>query len=94
LKSTIPVADDLLVSGERSQLSSWEDYLALVYFCVLATASYILMEIYAAVRPDETQDFLARVRQWIDAHTDQLIVWLSLVVGLWLVGKSIYLIVT
>ena len=40
------------------------------------------------------QEFLARLRRWIDTHTDQLIVWVSLVVGLWLVGKSIYLIVT
>jgi hypothetical protein len=78
----------------QAKLSAWEDYLALVYFCVLASASYLLMEIYAAVRPEETQAFLARLRQWIDSHTDQLIVLVSLVVGLWLIGKSIYLIVT
>jgi threonine/homoserine/homoserine lactone efflux protein len=77
-----------------AKLSSWADYLALVYFCLLASASYLLMEIYAAIRPEQTQDFLARLRQWIDSHTDQLIVWVSLVVGLWLIGKSIYLIVT
>jgi len=78
----------------EAKLSSWEDYLALVYFCVLATASYLLMEIYAALRPDQTQDFISRLRTWIDTHTDQVIVWVSLVVGLWLIGKSTYLIVT
>lgn len=78
----------------EAKLSSWEDYLALVYFCLLSTATYLLMEIYAALRPDQTRQILARLRTWIDAHTDQLIIWLSLVVGLWLIGKSTYLIVT
>jgi threonine/homoserine/homoserine lactone efflux protein len=77
-----------------AKLSSWEDYLTLIYFCLLASASYLFMEIYGAVRPEQTQDFLRRLRQWIDSHTDQLIVWVSLVVGCWLVGKSIYLIVS
>ena len=35
-----------------------------------------------------------RIRVWIDTHTDQVIIVASLVLGLWLVGKSIYLIVT
>jgi hypothetical protein len=78
----------------EAKVSSWEDYFALVYFCLLASASYILMEIYGVLRPDETQDLLARLRKWIDSHTDQLIVWVSLVAGCWLIGKSIYLIVT
>ena len=34
------------------------------------------------------------IRTWIDTHTDQVIIVVSLVLGLWLVGKSIYLIVT
>jgi hypothetical protein len=78
----------------QAKLSSWEDYLALIYFCLLASASYLLMELYAIIRPDQTQDFLSRLRTWIETHTDLLIIWVSLVVGLWLIGKSIYLIVT
>jgi threonine/homoserine/homoserine lactone efflux protein len=77
----------------QAKLSSWEDYLTLVYFCLLASASYLTMEIYGALRPDETQDFLQRLRRWIDTHTDQLIVYGSLLVGCWLIGKSVYLIV-
>jgi hypothetical protein len=52
------------------------------------------MEIYGVLRPEQTQDFLRRLRQWIDTHTDQLVIWVSLVVGCWLIGKSIYLIVS
>ena len=77
-----------------AKLSSWADYLSLVYFCLLASASYLLMEIYGTVRPEQTQDFLRRLRLWIDTHTDQLIVWGSLLVGCWLIGNSIYLIVS
>ena len=38
----------------------------------------------------EAQAFLARVRGWIDTHTDQVIIVVSLVLGFWLVGKSLY----
>jgi threonine/homoserine/homoserine lactone efflux protein len=78
----------------QAKLSAWEDYLTLIYFCLLASASYLFMDIYGAIRPEQTQDFLRRLRLWIDTHTDQLIVVGSLVVGCWLIGKSIYLIVT
>jgi hypothetical protein len=77
-----------------AKLSSWADYLSLVYFCLLASSSYLLMEIYGALRPEQTQEFLRRLRLWIDTHTDQLIVWGSLLVGCWLIGNSIYLIMS
>jgi hypothetical protein len=37
---------------------------------------------------------LARLRHWIDTHTDQVIIVVSLVLGFWLVGNSIYYIIT
>jgi hypothetical protein len=78
----------------EAKLSSWESYLALVGFCVLASASYLAMEIYACVRPDKSQALLARFQTWIGIHTQQVIIWGSLVVGLWLIANGIYLIVT
>ena len=44
--------------------------------------------------PDKSQALLARFRTWIDAHTDQVIIWGSLIIGLWLIAEGIYLIVT
>jgi hypothetical protein len=35
-----------------------------------------------------------RRRAWIDAHIDQTIIVRSLIIGFWLIAKSIYLIVT
>ena len=42
----------------QAKLSSWESYLALFAFCVLASTSYLAMEIYAVVRPDQNKAFL------------------------------------
>ena len=76
----------------EAKLSSTESYLALFLFCVLASASYLAMEIYAGFRPAQSQAFLARLRTWIDTHTDQVIIRGSLILGLWLIAYSIYLI--
>ena len=78
----------------EAKLSSWASFLALFLYCVLASASYLAMETYAVVRPDQSQALLARFRTWIDAHTDQVVIAGSLIIGLWLVANSIYLIVT
>ena len=78
----------------EAKLSSWESYLALAGFCLLASASYLAMEIYAGIKPNKSQALLAGFRTWIGTHTQQVIIWGSLVIGLWLVADSIYLIVT
>jgi hypothetical protein len=78
----------------EAKLSSWESYLALVLFCVIGTSSFLAMEIYAGFRPQPAQQFLARLRHWIDTHTDQVIIIVSLVLGFWLIGNSIYYLVT
>ncbi len=76
----------------EAKLSSTESYLTLFLFCVLASASYLAMEIYTGFRPGQSQAFLTRLRTWIDTHTDQVIIWGSMILGLWLIAYSIYLI--
>jgi threonine/homoserine/homoserine lactone efflux protein len=78
----------------EAKLASWESFLALVLFCVLASASYLALEIYAVVRPGQSQALVARFRTWLDTHTDQVIIIGSLLLGFWLIANSIYLIVT
>ena len=78
----------------EAKLSSAGSYLALFLFCVLASASYLAMEIYAGVKPGQSPASLARSRAWINNHTDQVIIWGSLILGFWLIACSIYLIVT
>jgi len=78
----------------QAKLSSWESYLALFLFCLLASASYLFMEIYTVFRPGQSQALLARFRTWIDTHTDQVIISGSLILGFWLIANSLYLILT
>jgi hypothetical protein len=78
----------------EAKLSSWESYVALFLFCLVATSTYIAMELYAGFRPERAQAFLGGIREWINTHTDQVIIIVSLVLGFWLVGKSIYQIVS
>jgi hypothetical protein len=52
------------------------------------------MEIYAVFRPGQSQALLARFRTWIDTHTDQVIIAGSLILGVWLIANSLYLILT
>jgi heme/copper-type cytochrome/quinol oxidase subunit 4 len=78
----------------EAKLSSWESYVALFLFCVVATAVYLVMEVYAGFRPERAQALMTGVRTWIETHTDQVIIILSLGLGLWLVGKSIYVLVS
>jgi hypothetical protein len=78
----------------QAHVSSVESALALFFFCVIASGSYIGLELYAGFKPDETQMFLKRIRTWMDTHTDQVIIVGSLILGFWLIGNSIYLIVT
>jgi threonine/homoserine/homoserine lactone efflux protein len=78
----------------EAKLSSWESFLALFLYCVLASSSYLTMEIYAIVRPAQSQALLHRARTWIDSHTDQVIIAGSLIIGFWLIADSLYLIVT
>jgi Sap, sulfolipid-1-addressing protein len=77
----------------EAKLSSWEDYVAIILFVIVATSSYLAMEIYAGFWPEPAQAFIRRTRDWIDTHTDQVIIIVSLVLGFWLIGKSIYLLV-
>jgi hypothetical protein len=76
----------------EAKLSSVESYLALFFFCVLGSASYLAIEIYAGFEPD--QALLTRFRTWIDSHTDQVIILGSLILGFWLIANSMYLVFT
>ena len=78
----------------EAKLSSVASYLALIFFCVLASASYLAIEIYAGFKPDQARALLTRFRSWIDSHTDQAIILGSFILGFWLIANSMYLIFT
>jgi hypothetical protein len=75
-------------------VGSIESWLLLVGFCILCTASILVMELLAVLSPEAAQQRLDNLRTWIDVHRDQVIIILSLAVGFWLLGHSLYLIVS
>ena len=76
-----------------AELSTPGDYLTLVLFCLLATSSFLYLELYATFAPAAAGVRLDKMRAWLDTHQDQVIILVFLLLGLWLAGKSIYLLV-
>ncbi len=78
----------------EAKLSSWEDYLSIIIFCLISVSSMLTIEIYAGFWPERCQRSITGIRTWIDTHTDQVIIVGSTVLGLWLIGKSTYILVS
>ena len=77
-----------------AKLSTVGDYLTLVFYCLLATSSFLYLELYAVFSPAAARSRLQQLRSWLDTHMDQVIVVIFLLLGFWLAGKSIYLLVS
>jgi threonine/homoserine/homoserine lactone efflux protein len=69
-------------------------YLVLILFCLLATSSFLYLELYATFASAKAAARLERMRKWLDSHQDQVIIAICLLLGFWLAGKSIYLLVS
>ena len=78
----------------QAKLSSTGDWVALMLFCLVGTSSFLYLELYAAFAPAKAAVRLDRMRIWLDTHQDQVIIGVFLLLGFWLAGKSIYLLVT
>jgi Sap-like sulfolipid-1-addressing protein len=78
----------------QAKLSTAGDWLALIVFCLVATSSYLAMELYAAFAPAAAAARFDQIHKWVDTHQDQAIVVGALVVGAWLLGDSLFLIVS
>jgi hypothetical protein len=77
-----------------AKLDTAADWLVLVGFCLLATSSYLYLELYATFTPAAAEVRLRGLRAWLDTHTEQVIVAVFLLLGFWLAGKSIFLLVS
>jgi threonine/homoserine/homoserine lactone efflux protein len=78
----------------EAKISTPGSFLALIIFCLLATSSYLYLELYTVLRPARAGALLDQLRTWLDSHQDQVIIVICLLIGFWLVGNSIYLLVS
>jgi Sap-like sulfolipid-1-addressing protein len=81
-------AGALTITG--ADLSKTSNVLSIVLFAFLATVSLLAMEGYALIAPAAAEARLAGLRQWMDVHRTQVVVYISVIVGFWLIGKSTY----
>ncbi len=77
-----------------AKVSTAADYVTLMLFCLLGTSGFLYLELYAAFKPAAATARLDRMRAWLDTHQDQIIIVVFLLLGFWLAGKSIYLLVS
>ena len=73
----------------QAKLSSTADYLTLVLFFLLATSSFLALELAVLFRPTSADARIKALRAWLDTHRDQLVIVLCLLLGFWLAGQSI-----
>ena len=90
--SVLVVSAAATITGAK--LSSAADYFSLVLFGLLSVSTYLAMDIYAVIRPERSDEVLTNLKVWIDRHTDLIIIIVAGAVGLWLIGKSAYLLAT
>ncbi|MER7513221.1 GAP family protein [Streptomyces lavendulae] len=74
----------------EADLSDAQSFLALMAFCVLATSTLLAMELYMVFSPRKAQSVLLGLRGWLERHKDPAIVVTCLLLGLWLVARSLY----
>ncbi|AYN38290.1 GAP family protein [Streptomyces dangxiongensis] len=76
-----------VLEADTSHLSAW---FVLFCFCLLATAGLLAVELYVVFSPVRAKVRLLRLRAWLAGHQEQALVTICLVLGCWLMGKSIY----
>lgn len=76
-----------VVEADTSHVATW---LALSGFCLLATSSLLTLELYVVFAPTAARGRLLRLRAWLTRHQEQALVSLCLLLGCWLVGRSLY----
>src|SRR5205814_7692028 len=57
-----------------AKLATPASYLALILFCLLATASFLYLELYATFVPAKAGTQLERMRKWLHSHQDQVLI--------------------
>jgi threonine/homoserine/homoserine lactone efflux protein len=78
----------------EAKLTTPESYLALIFFCLLATASFLYLEVYTTFAGARADARLGHMREWLNSHQDQVVIAIFLLIGLWLAANSLYVLVS
>jgi hypothetical protein len=78
----------------QAKLATAGSYLLLALFCLLATSTFLYLELYATFARSGADATLKRLRDWLNTHQDHVVITVFLLLGFWLAGKSIYLLIS
>ncbi|MFJ5711854.1 GAP family protein [Streptomyces sp. NPDC093105] len=78
----------------QADLSDAGNVVALVGFCLLATSSLLVMELWMVFSPARAERALRGLHGWLARHKEPAVVGVCLLLGLWLVSRSLYLLTT
>jgi Sap, sulfolipid-1-addressing protein len=78
----------------QAKLATAGSYLVLALFCLLATSTFLYLELYATFARSGADATLKRLRDWLNTHQDQVVIAVFLLLGFWLAGESIYLLIS
>ncbi|GHA92737.1 GAP family protein [Streptomyces termitum] len=73
----------------RADLSHAVSFLVLGLFCLLATSSLLVMELGMVGAPERTGRILRGLRGWLLRHKEPAVIGLCVVLGVWLIGRSV-----
>jgi hypothetical protein len=76
-----------IVQADLSQTSS---VITLIIFGLLASGSYLIMQVYVSLAPATAGVRLRGFNTWITTHTDHIIIVASAFLGAWLIAHSAY----
>lgn len=68
----------------RADVSIAGTVVAMAVFVIAATSSIAAMQLWAIRSPKSSMDHLARVRAWVEPHSEHLVTIIAVLVGVWL----------
>jgi hypothetical protein len=71
------------------KVGNFAEYLVLVGFVLVGSAPYLGLLVYTAFWPSHSEARLARLRAWLEVHRNQVLVAVCLLIGAWLVGRTL-----
>jgi apolipoprotein N-acyltransferase len=74
----------------QAKLAAPTTVIAMSTFCILASSVLLAIQLYGVRYPKDATERLAKLRSWLERHSDPVVVWASFIVGMYLMGKGFY----
>ncbi len=83
----------LVVAGAvdvlRSDVGVTQSVVAMAVFVAASTSTIAAMQLWAVRSPKSSMDHLARVRAWMEPHSEHLVTIIAVLVGVWLLVHAL-----